>query len=403
MNVRHFDEGWTGEIIKILLTAGSIPYKYLTYYDANLETLRKIIRKYVKEGVFVKTKYFKTKDTAILLCPVAQIPGDLAEAVGKEFLDYYAGYAVPERERAIHQDGRRAEKNAEAIMMAMATGIPVCPLDKEPAESRTSLVGKELFYSAREFKCMNTSDYKNSMTKNVLRNEVRSGRAVNQKMMGSRITGLYISDSSYSYAVYVVGKSAMQWSNRAERATIAYANERLRERKRGLQEVTEAIFTYTGDACLDKIFSAPQQKRSGYLRACDKVYNAMYFLPRDRRGTALWNMMRYFGWQNRIRSILIDEEDRDRTADASYMCDGWQQDGTYVVCFCVPDLRILYDFYQVMNTVIYKQKKENTRLKVICYDFQRTFIETAFKKFDGHCEVEVIPFWSVEKKFFGEG
>lgn len=401
MNVRHYESGYTCELFLLLLTAGSIPYRYLRFYDANLETLRKLIRKFVKEGILIRGKYSGTNEPSIMLCPEAQIPDEVYDTFGKAYFEYYRTYALPDRDRAIHRDGSRAEKNAEIIMMARAAGIPVFPDEKPAAEGKSSLAGCELFYSAREYKYLNTGDYQESMTKEVLKNEVKTGRVVNQKMMGSRINGLFVSDADYSYAVYVVGKASMQWSARGEKAAMRYANARLRERGRGIQEVTEAVFTYTGDKCLLKVFD-PSVQWSGHLRASDSTYEAMYFIPRSRIGTAMFAMMREKGWQKRINDLLISEDDRRRGKASSYECDGKDAEGKYLFSFCVPDMKKLYDFYKVMNSVIYKQNHSEVQFKIFCFDFQREFLEQAFEKFDAHCEIEENFFWVFRQNYYEE-
>ena len=399
LNVRHYESGYTNELFLLLLTSGSIPYRYLRFYDAKLETLRKLVRKFVKEGIFVRSKYAGTKEPAILLCPEAQIPDEIYDVFGKDIIEYYREYALPERDRAIHRDGRRAEKNAEIIMMARAAEIPVFPNEKPAADGKVPLTGRELFYSAREFKYLNTGDFKESMTKEALKNEIRNGRTVNKKLMGSRINGLFLSDTDYAYAVYVVGKASMQWSGRGEKAAMRYANARLRERGRGIQEVTEAVFTYSGDKCLLKTFD-PSVQWSGYLRASDKTYEAMYFIPRNRIGTAMFTMFRDRGWQDQFRDLFISAEDQKRGAADSYDCDGKTEEGEYLLCFGVPDLKRLFEFYRVMNSLIYKQGKSSIRMKILCFDFQRGFLEEAFAKFDHHCEIEDTSFWLFRQQYY---
>lgn len=401
MNIRHYESGYTYELFSLLFTAGSIPYRYLRFYDASLETLRKLIRKFVKEGIFIRGKYAGTNEPAILLCPEAQLPDEVFDAFGKACFEYYHTYAIQDRDRVIHRDGSRAEKNAEIIMMARAAGIPVFWDEKPAAEGNRSLAGRELFYSAREYKYLNSGDYNESMTKEVLKNGIQIGRVTNQKMMGARINGLFVSDTDYSYAVYVVGKASMQWSRRGEKAAMRYANARLRERGRGIQEVTEAVFTYTGDRCLWKVFD-PSVQRPGYLRASDSTYEAMYFLPRTRIGTAMLTMMRNKGWQSRIRQLCITEAEAKRGNASSYECDGRDEDGRYLLVFCVPDLKRLYNFYRIMYSVIYKQNHSEVRFKIFCFDFQRDFIEKAFERFDAHCEIKEISFWLFRAEYYGD-
>ena len=404
MNVPHYSEGATGLMFKVILTAGSLPYKYLRYFDANLETLRKRIRAYVKDGVMTETTYFGTKEKAILLAPIKRVPEEILNSFGENVVRNYEENCLQDRERAIHRDGDRAEKNAEAVMMMMAAEVPTAYNEKPPAAGAASLTGIEAFYSAREVKQMNPDDYADSMTSKVLENEIKVGRKTNKKTMGARAHGLYISDEGFGYVMYVVGSGTIQWSTRGERAHLAYVNNRLHGRGRGVKEVSSAIFAYSKDNGLLKIFDT--SKRNGYLHANDDVYEKMYFLPRERTGAAMLMMMRNGGWEEDILGITVSEEERIRTDKAGQMCDGQAEDGTYILSFCVPDLKRLRKFYD--NALIAKKWILNDnatvkpKYKVICYDFQESFVKKTFEKVACFCKIETVPFWIVYNKFYAE-
>lgn len=404
MNIVHYGSGATGDMIRVLLTAGTIPYKHLDFFDANIETLRKRIRAYVDQKVMYKTVYFKTKERAIYLAPIQRLPKELLSAFDPDVIKNYEENILQDRDRAIHRDGDRAEKNAEAIMMMMAAGVPTAYNEKPHAGGTESLAGVEAFYSAREVKQMNPDDYAESLSGRVLENEIQQGRKKNKKTMGARAHGLYVCDEGSGYVFYVVGKGSIQWSARGENAHKRYVNDRLRGRGREAGEIKSAIFTYSGVNGILQIFQAAK-KRTGYLRADDSVYDEMFFLPRNRVGTAMLEMMRNAGWKEEMLHLTVSQENRDRAEKVSQSCDGQTEDGALIFAFCVPDLKRLRKFYDGLLTQkkwqdLDEKNAGKTMAVIVCFDFQEEFIRRAFDKVLGVCKIETVPFWSAYNKFY---
>lgn len=405
MNIVHYSKGATGDMFRVLLTAGSIPYKHLDFFDANLETLRKRIRAYKKQGYMKEATYFKTNERAVLLAPLQRLPKELIESFDEDILKNYEENCLPDRNRAIHGDGDRAEKNAEAVMMMMAAGVPTAYDEKPHAAGTESLAGVEAFYSAREVKMMNPDDYAESMSGRTLEYEGaqnQRSRAKNKKSMGARAHGLYISDEGSGYVFYVVGKGSIQWTARGETSHLRYVNSRLKGRGREAGEIKSAIFTYSGINGISTIFQSAK-KRTGYLRADDGVYEEMFFIPRSRAGTAMIEIMRNGSWKEDILRLTVNQEYRMRGEKAATDCDGKDENGALIFSFCVPNIKRLRKFYDtILNAKKYMDIGGNKRagFKIICFDFQEEFVRKAFEKVLGVCEVATIPFWMVYNEFY---
>ena len=375
------------KIVKSLFSLGACPYTAFQYIDENFEMVRRIIRKMVTDGQVLQRK--TNTGRFFILSEYNSLPEDMKAAFSPELMDYYQTIAIKNREDLYHKKEKiqRIKDLADASMLFQSMTEHSYIFDKPfLLDPDSTLENTYCYYTSKEIKDADGGFYHDIVGPDV------TGKA-HKNVTGSRIIGVYITGHATWFNIYELENKTIVWSSNAERNMQRHVKSVMASKKlNGSEE--GAVFFYGNDSAPAAVFTEDpfREVRRKHL-SVDRTYDHMYFLPRDRNGFLIMQMMSLPDWRYRIMKQHIPAE--YLLSEVSQF-DGMDRENGIIYCdFCVPDLVSLKSAYLAVSTGSWKGK-----LEIFCYDIQESFVKEAFSEIDAN--ITTVSIRETEEKYYSE-
>lgn len=394
---KDFNPGSTRmQLLQALTQLGLLPYTSLKYFSPNLETIRRMVRLMIAEGMLVQKKT-PTHQKYYILKNTNTIKAELLNPIPSEWIETYQSPELQECRSKATKMGEcdRVLYSVDACIFAYYAGAQPYAMERTEfvhCKSAQDLAGN--YYPSLECKQM-------------LRNSTHPlDTATYGQVKGSRIAGLYVSHDQQPYMFYTLNRHNLTFDN------YEYTMKDHLLRSPGMMEISRntrasGVLLYQHSQSLLEVMTASihaydtgSHSLSGnhhhMLDMKHIFYNKVYALPATYEGVQLMRIMSHKGWEQRVASIIVfhsnvefDNEDYDDCVDCG--------DAIYTtLIFCIPDLRKLYHYLLYPLNV---DENKHVGQVIFCFDFQVPFISKF--AFEGN-NVELKPITESFAEFLDE-
>lgn len=357
-NKPNYKKGYRLLIIKTILNTGTLEYSNLELINSQKNIIQRTILKMEKEG-YLKIEKSLYGKRIILVNDFKKWITEFSEYIPVENLIEYKRY-LPDLKKSIYaNEAARYERlatGASARLFFYLTGA------KSYVDERHKLIEEKRidedsinYYPIHELR--ETEYYK-------------SAQGVDEKRpRNSRVRGICVSPGEI-YAVYSLNKNLIEWNQYGENK-IKHMIEWVMASKQKINTKVNMLVLSNKIELIERIIWRENVNGKRSYMAVDDVYDSIYTLPLDENGIKHMKIMQRPQWQEEMLSEMLPDKDFNKKAVvlSNVLCDAIAKDKTYVLLFCIPDIKKLKAF-------IKKAAIEDTNnYAVYCFNYQMPLIE----------------------------
>lgn len=358
--VKHYEKGYRGILIRLLLTFGCISYYGLSLLPGDIRLYRRKLKEMQQEGIVELLRNNHKK-----LARLYHFDALYEKYIPALPLGYYGHYnkycRTNHQKTASTEKGgtsaNRVIKGAEIVQMMCGAGIAVFPDLKPSLLSIDTIPAHTIcYYTMAELRDYNSFNFK------------MGPQDTRKNIIASRALGLYLSPGG-KYVIYHTGKTAMFWNEASEgqmRYYISYFVNSLCENPHMQGTADNCIIIGNDMDVFVKIFTG-----TGRTINLQNGYAHKYAIPLNHNGQKMLHRMSRPGWRERlIQEILTDYELVSEGYVSGIECDG-QKDNRIAFCFCDGDISRLKRF---LNALAWNYSDKANQYELYCYDYQLDFV-----------------------------
>ena len=375
-NKPNNSKGYRRDLMKIMLTAGSVSYRGLRLLPRERVLYVRKLKQMEREGT-VRIQRLGRQSAGVL---------EDFDNMGDKYMDsypeYYGNYIRYGKQRAsdvgryYSKDNQsravKAFRHSEIIELVAGTDIHVYPDEKPKLYSDEKIPQGAFFYSDTEVK--NVSGFK-----------LKVGEK-DKVIIGSRAQGILISEGG-DYMIYHTDDCRLMWINSQEFqmrfCTAKVLNEKCEHRKK-TQEIKECIVVGTSNKPFVDMINADDY---GKFLNTENGYGATYVLPLEPESKALLSYMTRKNWQEDLKAYYLSDLNANVSGTGT-VCDA-TDDEAKILLFCIPNITRLKKFLLSAEFDV-----SGRDFRVYCFDFQQEFLKEVVK---GRAEVYATPFEDFRK------
>lgn len=357
-----FNNGYRGELIKLLLNFGCVTTRGLALLPGNYRMYIRKLHSLEKEGVVAE--YFIGRQIKAARM-VSGADAGWRERVPDELCSWYdeCSSAVGEM---LGQKAKQemSVRKGETNLMMYAAGIPSLIDERQGLADMMKARQKNIcFFPIQE-----------------MRHYWRDNGGLDP-VTATRATGFLLCDKT-PMAVYHTGKRQLRWSETTEDSfrhaggtigrVLGYGSDILK--------VNSAVMFYGDEKVLyDMVDMKKAGDVSGTLHNVKNTYYHLYVLPYNETGR---DLLPYIV-SDEYRTELLDSIIPDRKKSTSIVdCDSING-LTHELVYCIPDMPRLYKFAKEASGA-----SNNSKFRVYCYEWQRPFVEHVCE--DSNIEIQTV-------------
>lgn len=368
-NHRHadFNSGYRGELIRILLTAGTISYKGLHMLNGYHYMYTKKLKQMREEGL-TSTVHLGTR-RAERLKAFHKTKNMYDKKIPAEYLEFFQTYVLHKAYKYIGSydsektRAERAYRESEVFLISAGAGIRIFPEEKPLLFKNESLPKDDsMYFSSTEVKSYGEYQF-----------SPQSKKTGKETKINSRAVGVIISGME-QYVLYHTGKRQLKWNYTSEHQFVK-ATQRLLFKSTDWipadHKVDSCILFYQSNEVVEKIFQLSEKNQS--LLNVNSGYAKIYPLPYDENGKKMLRLMVHPGWKQELLNSYLEESYQKDVYKSNIVCDGKNNEIRYLL-FCIPDLVRLYKFIEAA-----KWSGIPDNYVIICFEHQINLIKALSK------------------------
>ncbi len=374
---RYIEGSMRNKIVNLLHIASVITPRSYKLLDEPQSSIANTMCKMKKEGVVEKGNNVEIFESLSISNYKENLEEYFDGNIPEEHIAFFEEYGIRDIKKAkyskdqMQSKAKRIIRCAETIILMYSAGIPTLPADKKYVV-RNKVLTDNVYYQSREIK-------KYSGYTDDVENIAGERTAIASRMNGTLLT------AGGNYNIYHFGRDIQSWSAQGEYKIKHYIQNMLANyiNQNNCLLDSAILFTYDLDI-FGKMIDPPRKYKERYDGLC-MTYDNLYVLPYDKNGRDMVKIMSESDWQARLYEYATGDDCQD-TSKLDYVCDYYDYDDeTYIFIFLVPDIARYIQF--VRKVKFTKLPKE--RFEVICFDYQRQFIESTI---GGYAKITDDPF-----------
>ena len=361
----HYDRGYRGELICILLSVGCISYKGIHMLGGDFSMYTKKLKHMREEGITVQVKLETRR--AERLSNYSSNKEKYLPSLHEKYPEYYEAYAKDNeyniakwKNKNSKEQGKaeRAYRESEIFMLMDGAGTALFPGEKPDLNDPDTILSPHTpyYYPISEIKT--ATGYK-----------VKKGEKKGQKnaTINTRAIGCLISPGG-NYIIYHSGQHPLKWERSVEGQISQCAAKIITTKLPDNQPIVTIQSCMIGVKDLSVVMSICQdnkQRRTVLSLNCG--YNEMYVIPLNEIGRDFVNIMSRKDWKKQLLNEYLGEK-QNNAYKSTVACDGVEGEKKYLL-HCIPNIIRLQKFINFAEWM-----GEYEKFEIICFDFQKLYI-----------------------------
>lgn len=351
--------GYRGELMRLMLTNGIVPYDALHMLKGEHRLYTRKLKEMEEEGIVEIVRYKNKK--------VATLKGfemNYEKYISSFPVGYYGYYNRIGSQIKIKL-GRRADKvqaeraYREGKVSTLMYGCGINELFEEKPDITTDesdIITSACYYGM---------------------GEIKLGFGDGEKaIFNSRAIGCIVGQGGM-FAVYDTESRAMKWNDASEDRMMIYTariiNKAFPQHENKVQPLTESLVLAYNEKTLCKVILNEKEDK---LINTETKYVSMYgMLYKKEYMPLIKNLCSDSEWKTRMKKRYLEADGFNISPGIINMlpvsCDGVNENGEYVLLFCIPDISKLRRFLSAAH-----MSKQPERYKLYCYSFQAPIVAT---------------------------
>lgn len=382
MKKKSYTTGYRGEVIRMVLTHGILPYEVFNLYTvAQMKQYRYAVHTLEEEGI-LGTKRPMCGRKIVYMQNFDVNDYKFQQFVKMGILDKYKTLGIKklylmnsssesrEGKKNLVRDQNKALDDIISYTIAEIADPHIKESYYDEDTDKAFEYSKDLmsYYSRAYLKSRNLAGGTNGK-QSVLATQYKH----TQKWSSTRLNGM-LHTAGGDYCMYCSQKKIIIWDAISEMKIVYYLEMLINACVGKANGQREAIFLFKNNKIYDQLMNlSVGRSRSGgkELIITSKAYDSVYGIPLSQDGISTLRLMSRRNWKQTIKANIFSQAEIDAAEYVTVGCDAYDSNkNTYKLCYCIPDFNKLSSF-------IIRANIENRRdgFEVYCYSYQAPIIK----------------------------